>query len=98
MLVLADISNPFSTVQVKSPECDNVMELIVVVNCVRYFNMEAVVDPIAVPSGSVHTTLIFTGTSTAEFNSTVQVRVGEDPDRMGLGVSEITFTTLLGTI
>ena len=60
--------------------------------------MEVVVDPIAVPSGPVHTTMTFTGTSTAELNSMVQVRVGEDPDRMGLGVSETIFTTLSGTI
>ena len=60
--------------------------------------MEVVVDPVAVPSGPVHTTLTFTGTSTTELNSMVQVRVGEDPDRMGLGISETIFTTLSGTI
>ena len=86
------------TVHVYSPECDNVMESIVVVNCVRYFNMELEVDPIAVPFGPVHSTLMFTGTFTAVLNSTVQSRVGEVPDRMGLGVSETTFTTLSGTI
>ena len=49
------------------------------------------------PSGLVHMVLIFTGTSTAGLNSTVQVRVGEDPDRMGLGVSETSLTVDWGT-
>ena len=44
------------------------------------------------PSGPVHMVLIFTGTSTPGLNSTVQVRVGEDPDRMGLDVSETSLT------
>ena len=30
-------------------------------------------------SGEIHSVLIFTGTSTAGSNSTVQVRLGEDP-------------------
>ena len=43
-------------------------------------------------SGPVHTVAIFTGTSTAGLNSIVQVRVGEDEDRMGLGVLETSLT------
>ena len=44
------------------------------------------------PSGPLHMVLIFTRISMAGFNSTVQVRVGEDPDRMGLGVLETSLT------
>ena len=44
------------------------------------------------PSGPVHTVLIFTGTSTAGFNSTAQVRMGEEPERIGFGVSETSLT------
>ena len=43
------------------------------------------------PSGPVHTVVIFTGTSTAGLNSTIHVRVGEDPDRMGLSVLETSL-------
>ena len=49
------------------------------------------------PSGPVHTVVIITGTSTAGFNSTVQVRVGEDPVRTGLDVSETSLTIGWGT-
>ena len=49
------------------------------------------------PSGPVHVVMIFIGTSTAGLNSTVQVRVGDDPDRMGLDVSETSLTIGWGT-
>ena len=32
------------------------------------------------PAGPVHTVVTVTGTSTAGLNSTVQVKIGEDPD------------------
>ena len=44
------------------------------------------------PSGPVHTVLIANGTFTAGLNSTAQIRVGEEPERMGLGVSETSLT------
>ena len=47
-----------------------------------------VVDTIIVPSGPVHSMLTARGILTIDFISTVQVKVGEDPDSMGLGESE----------
>ena len=41
-----------------------------------------------VPSGPVHSMLTIRGILTVEFISTVQVKVGEDPDSMGLGELE----------
>jgi hypothetical protein len=49
------------------------------------------------PSGPVHSVFTATGTSTTGLNSTAQVRVGEEPDRMGLGVSETSLTIGSGT-
>jgi hypothetical protein len=49
------------------------------------------------PPGPVHAVVIVTGTSTAGLNSTAQVRVGEEPERMGLGVSETSLTIGSGT-
>ena len=62
---------------------------------VRDFIAGLVADVIA---GPVHTVFTGTGTFTAVLNSTVQVRVGEDPDRMGLGVLDIRLTTGWGTM
>ena len=49
------------------------------------------------PSGPVHLVDTATVTSTAGSNSTAQVKVGEEPDRMGLVVSETTVTIGWGT-
>ena len=96
MLVLADTltSLPKLTVQTYSPESDDLREVRVHddVYSVRDFIAGLVAVVMVVPSGLVHTMLIITGTSTIGLNSTVQVRVGEDPERMGLGVSEIRLT------
>jgi hypothetical protein len=54
-------------------------------------------DVSVAPSGPIHAVLIATGTSTAGLNSTAQVKVGEEPDRMGLGVSETSLTIGSGT-
>ena len=48
-----------------------------------------VADVRIVPSGPVHTVLIVTGTSTAGFNSAVQVRVNEDLDKIGVSLGEL---------
>ena len=50
------------------------------------------------PSGLVHTMLIFIEASTAGLSSTMQVRMGEDPDSMGSGVSETSLTIGSGTM
>ena len=92
MLVLADTSTPFSklTVQVYSPESANLTESNVFddVYSVNDIISGLVEDKIAVPSGPFHAMFTVTGTLTVEFISIVQVKVGEDPDRMGLGESE----------
>ena len=49
-------------------------------------------DERIVSSGPVHTVFIVNGTSTDELNSIEQVRDGDVPDRMGLGVSETSLT------
>ena len=60
---------------------------------VRDFISGLVADAIFLLSGLVHTVLIFTGTSSAGFNPTLQVRVSEDPDRIVLpGVSVTRLT------
>ena len=51
-----------------------------------------VADERIVSSGPVHTVFIVNGTSTDELNSIEQVRDGDVPDRMGLGVSETSLT------
>ena len=48
-----------------------------------------VADVRIVLSGPVHTVLIVTGTSTAGFNSAVQVRVNEDSDKIGVSLGEL---------
>ena len=59
-----------------------------------------VADVRIVPSGPVHTVLIVTGTSTAGFNSAVQVRVNDDSDKIGvsLGELECRLTVCSGTV
>ena len=49
------------------------------------------------PSGPVHMVVIFTRTSTTGLNSTEQVNVREEPDRMGLGMLETSLTVGWGT-
>ena len=46
--------------------------------------ISGVVGAIAVPSGPFHTTFTATGTSTAGFSSTVQIRMNADSDKVGL--------------
>ena len=62
------------------------------------FIVGLVADVMVDPSGLVHTMFTVTGTSTAGLNSTVQVRVGEDPDMMGLDVSETSLIIGWGTV
>ena len=92
IFVLADTSGSFSifTVHVYSPESANSTES-------RTFDDEyrvneiisvLVAGRIAVPSGPVHSMLTVNGTFTDDFISTAQVKVGENPDSMGLGKSE----------
>ena len=92
MFVLVYTSGSFSvfTVHVYSPESANSTEL-------RTFDDEyrvneiisgLVAGRIAVPSGPVQSMFTATRTVTVGFISTVQVKVGEDPDSMGLGESE----------
>jgi hypothetical protein len=50
--------------------------------------ISGVVGAIAVPSAPFHTTFTVTGTSTAGFNSTVQIRVSAESDKLGLRESE----------
>ena len=47
-----------------------------------------VTGTIVVPSGPVHSMFTVSGSATVDFISTVQVKVGDDPDRMGLGELE----------
>ena len=65
---------------------------------VRVFIVGLVADVMVVPSGPVHTIFTGTGTFNTGLNSTMQVRVGEDPDKMGLGASEIMLTLGWGTV
>ena len=92
MFVIIDISGLSSifTIHVYSPESADSTEL-------RTFDDEyrvkeiisgLIAGRIAVPSGPVQSMLTATGTVTVDFISTVQVKVGEDPDSMGLGESE----------
>ena len=104
MLVLANISTPSSklTVQVYLPESADSTELRVLddVYSVKDFisDVNVVDDPIAALFGPFHTVFTDNGTLTDEPNSTVQVKVGEDPDRMGLGESEWRLKVGSGTI
>ena len=93
MLILADISTLFSmlTLQVYLPESADLTELSVFTDeySVKAFISGLVTDIITADSfGPFHVMFTDNGTLTAEPNSTVQVRVGEDPDSMGMGKSE----------
>ena len=84
MLVLADISTPFSnlTVQVYSPESAESTEvsgLVDDVYCVNDFISGLVGEATTVPSGPFHTIIMDSGKFTTELISTVQVKVGGCP-------------------
>ena len=92
ILVLVYTSGSFSifTAHVYSPESANSTESRV---CddeyrVKEIILDRVVGTIVVPSGPVHSMLTVTGIVTVDFISAVQVRVGDDPYRMGLAESE----------
>ena len=92
MLVLAYTSGSFSTFteHVYSPESANLTESRVCDDEYRVKEIISglVVGTIVVPSGPVHSMLTASGILTVDFISTVQVKVGEDPDSMGLGELE----------
>ena len=84
MLVLADISTPFSnlTVQVYSPESAESTEVsrpLDDVYSVNDFILGLVGDATTVPSGPFHAIVMDSGTFTTELISTVQVKVGGYP-------------------
>ena len=84
MLVLVDISTPFSnlTVQVYSPESAESTEVSRPLNdvySVSDFISGLVGGATIVPSGPFHTIVIDSGTFTTEVISTVQVKVGGCP-------------------
>ena len=83
MLVLADISTPFSnlTVQVYSPESAESTEVRLLddVYSVKDVISGLVGDATIAPSGPVHTIVIDNGTFTTELISTVQIKVGGCP-------------------
>ena len=93
MLMLVYTSSSFSifTVHVYSPESANSTESRV---CDVEYRVKEIISGlvvgtiIVVPSGPVHSMLTASGTATIDFISTVQVKVGEDPDSMGLGELE----------
>jgi hypothetical protein len=81
MLILADISTPFSnlTVQVYSPESAESTEFnrpLDDVYSVNDFISGLVGDATTVPSGPFHAIVMNSGTFTTEVISTVQVKVG----------------------
>ena len=90
-LVLAYTLGSFSifTVHVYSPESVNSTESRV---CDDEYKVKDIISGLVaskiVPSGSVHSMLNSSGIFTVEFISTVQVKVGEDPDSMGVGELE----------
>ena len=81
MLVLADISTPFSnlTVQVYSPESAESTEVRILdeVYSVNDFISGLIGDDTTVPAGPLHTIVMDRGTVTTELISTVQINVGE---------------------
>ena len=72
---------------------------IIVLMCVEFTEiMSTAVGLNVTPLGPVHDISTVTGIFTNEFNSTVQVRVGEDPAK-GLAGDAVTFTdNALGTV
>ena len=92
MFVLVYTSGSFSifTVHMYSPESVDSTESRVYDDEYRVKEIiSGLVDgAITVPSGPVNSVLTANGTFTFDFNSTVQVKVREDPDSMGLGESE----------
>ena len=78
------------TVHVYSPESANSTESRVSDDeyRVKEIILDLVVGTIVVPSGPVHSMLTASGIFTVDFISTVHVKVGEDPESMGLGESE----------
>ena len=83
MLVLADISTPFSnlTVQVYLPESAESTEIMLLddVYSVKYFISGLIGNAITVPLGPFHTVIMDSGTLTTELVSTVQIKVGGCP-------------------